>query len=206
LNWINALATDDGRFRILDTHGHLLRGSMRVEGNDFRGWGIDFAAYGAEYYSGALTWLWVDGRVRGRSTLTGRWGTEWGDYGTFFFVYRESAPAELGPLAGVWEVWENPSAAHGVWTFDLSGRLEGQDDQGCFQNGRLTPVGDGSRLYAVELTVTRCSVAGSYRGLASRELGDWPQIVKISVDDSEASIDTGPLGTGHALHFEIVPY
>ena len=191
-DYLTALVSEDGRFRVIGENGHLLSGSLQTDGDTFYGNGVDFAASGIEYFSGPTTALFVQGSVLERNVLEGRWGTEWGFYGYFSFIYGQETyekPISLDLLAGVWPSYYGESI-EGVWTIEADGRFNGQDQSGCLQSGHLALIDDRFSMLEVELTVTGCELAGSYTGLAYREeLVDWwDETITLSVDDGQQAL------------------
>lgn len=185
-----ALVSEDGRFRIIDANGHVLAGGLGTTGNVFHGGGTDFAATGIEYFSGPTTSMFVEGTIAERDTWEGRWGTEWGFYGYFTFEYVGGIyerPTTLADLSGVWPLAVNYAGVphEGAWTVEPDGRFDGQDDNGCLQSGQFSVVDERYSLFAVDVSVTGCDLAGSYTGLALYEdLVDlWEKSVTVSVDD-----------------------
>lgn len=194
-DYLTALVSEDGRFRIIAENGRLLRGSLQTDGDTFYGTGVDFAASGGEYFSGPTTGLFVQGSVLERSVFEGRWGTEWGSYGYFSFDYGQETyekASSLDALAGVWLSFYGGSI-EGVWTIEPDGRFNGQDQSACLQSGHFALIDDRFSMLEVELTVTGCELAGSYTGLAFREkLVDWRDAaITLSVDDGQQGLHIG---------------
>ncbi len=191
-DFVTALVSEDGRFRIIGEGGHLLRGSLQTDGDTFNGDGVDFAKEGIEYFSGPTTHLFIAGSVEERSLLEGRWGTEWGFYGYFSFDYGQETYDKPTPLDSLAGVWQSPHGAsiEGVWTIEPDGRFHGQDQSGCFQSGKFALIDERYSVLEVELTVTGCVLAGTYTGLAYREdLVDlWDKSITLSVDDGEQAL------------------
>jgi hypothetical protein len=197
-NFVTALVTEDGLFRIDAGDHHLLSGSLRMDGDTFNGHGVDFAGAGTEYFSGPTTSLFVQGSVKERSELDGRWGTEWGSFGYFSFYYGEDAyekPSTLEALAGVWPSiyndYINPiDSVDGTWTIEPDGQFNGQDEKGCLHSGQFALIDDRFSLLEVELTILGCDLAGYYTGLAYREeLVDWwDKAITLSVDDGQRAL------------------
>ena len=194
-DFATAMISEDGRFRILGEHEHVLAGVLQTRGDLFQGQGLDFARAGIEYFSGPSTGLWVAGRVSERQALQGRWGTEWGFYGYFTFEYEQAVherATSLAEFAGVWPLYAVYSENHveGTWTIEADGRFDGQDDMGCLQSGQFSLVDERYSIVAVQMTVTGCALAGSYSGLAQLEdLVDWWQkSITISVDNGSQAL------------------
>jgi len=190
-----AMISEDGQFRIIDENNHLLTGVLQTSGNRFTGGGIDIAPLGIEYFSGPSTNLFVVGSVDERNTLDGRWGTEWGNYGYFRFVYVQESyerPTPLADLAGVWPTSMTVSGqpVEGVWTIEPDGRFSGQDASGCLLSGQLSLIDDRYSIVAVQLDVTGCELTGSYAGLAQRDDPGEPagKAITVSVDDGTRSL------------------
>lgn len=193
-----AMVSEDGRFRVLGANEHLLAGALQTEGNLFRGDGIDFAPTGLEYFSGPSTSLFVEGTIAEGETLQGRWGTEWGSYGYFDFVYVQQSyerTTMLADLSGAWSLAVNYSAMphQGIWTIEPDGRFDGQDDAGCLQSGQFSLIDDRYSIFAVEFDVTGCDRAGSYSGLALYEdLVDWwEKSITVSADNGTRALRMG---------------
>lgn len=191
-DYVPALVSEDGRFRVFLDDGHTLAGTLGTRGNVFDGGGIDFAGAGKEYFSGPTTHLWVQGTMTERQAMEGRWGTEWGSYGYFRFAYQPQAyesGSSFDALVGVWPlVWRYlDQTSDGVWTIEPDGRFSGQDESGCLQEGRFSMIDDRYSLLAVELTISGCFLSGSYTGLAYREeLVDWWEAgITVSIDNGE---------------------
>ena len=192
---VTAMISEDGRFRIIAENEHLLAGELQTTRDLFRGWGIDFAPAGVEYFSGPTTNLFVEGLVAERQSLTGRWGTDWGFYGYFTFDYVQQAyerPTSLADLAGVRSSYATLSGApvEGSWTIEADGRFNGQDNRGCLQSGQFSLIDDRYSIVSVQLTVMACELAGSYGGLAQLEdLVDWwDTAITVSVDDGARAL------------------
>lgn len=191
-DFVTALVSEDGRFRIIGEGGHLLRGSLQTDGDTFNGSGLDFAKEHVEYFSGPTTYLFVAGSVEERSLLEGRWGTEWGFYGYFSIDYSQETydqPTSLDELAGVWPSHYGASV-EGVWTIEPDGRFNGQDQSGCLQSGQFALIDERFSILEVVLTVTGCALAGSYTGLAYQEdlVDRWDKAITLSVDDGEQAL------------------
>jgi hypothetical protein len=192
---VTAMISEDGRFRIIAENEHLLAGELQTTRDLFRGWGIDFAAAGVEYFSGPTTNLFVEGLVAERQSLAGRWGTEWGFYGYFTFDYVQQTyerPTSFTDLAGVWPTYATFSGVpvEGSWTIEEDGRFNGQDDRGCLQSGQFSLIDNRYSIVSVQLTVMACELAGSYSGLAQLEdLVDWGDTaITVSVDDGARAL------------------
>jgi hypothetical protein len=194
-DFVTAFVTEDGRFRFDAGNHHLLSGALRTDGDTFYGTGVDFAATGTEYLFGPTTSLFVQGSVKERSELNGRWGTEWGSYGYFNFQYGEDAydePSSLDALAGVWQsiYHDGVDGLDGVWTIEPDGQFNGQDQKGCLYSGQFALIDDRFSLLEVELMILGCDLAGSYTGLAfRREFVVWPgESITLSVDDGQRAL------------------
>ena len=197
-DFVTAMISEDGRFRMLADNEHLLAGELQTAGDLFMGVGIDFAPAGVEYFSGPTTNLFVEGLIAERQKLEGRWGTEWGHYGYFTFDYVQPSyerPTPLADLAGVWlssaTVMGMPVA--GAWTIESDGRLNGQDERGCLYSGQFSLIDDRYSIVSAQVTVTACGFAGSYSGLAQREdLVDWwEKAITVSIDDGARALRVG---------------
>ena len=183
------MVAEDGRFRIVAHNGHLLSGSLQMNGDTFYGVGVDFATTNIEYFSGPTTGLQVEGSLSERSVFAGSWNTEWGFYGKFGFEYRQELyeiRSSFDALAGVWSSYHGDSI-EGVWTVETDGRFNGQDDSGCLLSGYFALIDERYSLVDVELTITDCELASTYSGLAYRQnLVDWWEAaIELSVDDGE---------------------
>ena len=192
---VTAMISEDGRFRIVAENGHLLAGELQTTRDLFRGSGIDFAPAGTEYFSGPTTYLFVEGLVAERQSLTGRWGTEWGSYGYFTLDYVQQIyerPTPLADLAGVWSSYATLSQApvEGSWTIEADGRFSGQDTLGCLASGQFSLIDDRYSIVSVQLTVMACEFAGSYSGFAQLEdLVDWRDTaITVSVDNGNRAL------------------
>ena len=192
---VTAMISEDGRFRIIAENEHLLAGEWQTTRDLFRGWGLDFAAAGVEYFSGPTTSLFVEGLVAERQSLNGRWGTEWGFYGYFTFDYVQQTyerPTALADLAGTWSSYATLSGApvEGSWTVEADGRFDGQDGRGCLQSGQFSLIDDRYSIVSVQLTVMACDFAGSYSGLAQLEdlVDGWDTSIMVSVDNGARAL------------------
>jgi hypothetical protein len=197
-DFVTAMVSEDGRFRILAYSEQLLAGVLGTTGDLFDGTGTDFAPVGIQYFSGPTTDLFVQGRIDERQKLVGRWGTEWGNYGTFSFEYvgdNYERPTPLADLAGAWPLATNylGQSHMGIWTVEPNGRFDGQDDIGCLYSGQFSLVDERYSILAVELGVTGCDLAGSYNGLALYEdlIDWWEKGMTVSVDDGTRALRIG---------------
>jgi hypothetical protein len=187
-----ALVSNDGRFRVFpfnSSESHLLSGTLRTDERNFQGSGLDFAQQGVEYFSGGATDLWIDGAIRARQSLDGRWGTEWGGYGYFTLSYTVAyeIPSSFERLAGDWG-WYGETNPHGgqvTWTIEASGRISGQDTTGCDYAGQLGIIDPRYNVYELTVTIAGCEMGGDYSGLASRTAGPFEDVLHVSVDDGD---------------------
>jgi hypothetical protein len=194
-SFVQAMVTEDGRFHIVVGDGRLLTGTLGTGGNLVDGHGIDYARDGFEYFSGPTTGLFVQGTVVERQKLQGRWGTEWGGYGYFDLDYLQEAyerPTPLADLAGAWPLYSNHTGipVEGVWTVEADGRFDGQDGAGCLYSGQFSLIDERFSIVAVDISLSGCSRAGTYTGLAYREdLVDWYEKgIVISVDNGKQAL------------------
>jgi len=192
---VAAMVSEDGRFRIITEDDHVLAGALATSGDSFNGSGLDFAPPGTEYFSGPSTEMFVTGRIAERQTFAGRWGTEWGGYGVFHFDYDREAherATSLADLEGVWPSYATHlgSPVAGVWTVEADGRFSGQDELGCLQTGQFSLIEERYNIVSVELAVSGCALAGTYSGLARRDIlvDWWEKGITVSVDDGSRAL------------------
>jgi hypothetical protein len=168
---------------------------MTTDGDLFLGIGVDIAPHGVEYFSGPTTSLFVQGAIAERQTLEGRWGTEWGDYGFFTFHYQQDLYERATPLEDLAGTWPSSttyfgSPTDGEWVIKTDGSFSGSDERSCVQSGRFSLIDGRYSVVAVDLAVTGCDLAGTYKGLAHREdLVDWwEKSIILSVDDGNRAL------------------
>jgi len=166
-----ALVDENGRFRFVSVDSEVqFSGNFVVTQNALTGDAMAFADTGVFWQDGtSATAVQITGTIAERNTMTGNWTTASGEFGTFEFFYDATfyeRASTLALLAGVWTVYDDLLNPIVTFTIEADGSFTGQNVQGCNSIGQFGLIDPGFNLYEVQSTISDCSIAGDYVGLA----------------------------------------
>lgn len=167
-----AMVDENGRFRLVSVDSAVqFSGNFLITGNALAGDAMAFADAGVVWLdSNSATPATFAGTIVERNTMTGNWSmTDSAEFGTFEFFYDPTfyeRAATLAMLAGLWTAYDELLNPVVTFTIAADGSFSGQNAQGCNSIGQFAVIDPGFNLYEVQSTISDCSIAGSYVGLA----------------------------------------
>lgn len=166
-----AMVDESGRFRFVSVDSAVqFSGNFVVTLNSMTGDAMAFADAGVFWLDGtSATPANFTGTVLEGDTMTGSWTTDSGEFGTFEFFYDPTfyeRAVTLAMLEAVWTGYDELLNPVVTFTVAADGSFTGQNAQGCNSIGQFTLVEPGFNLYEIQSTVSDCSIAGNYIGLA----------------------------------------
>lgn len=165
------MVDESGRFRFVSVDSAVqMSGNFIVAGSTLDGDGIAFADAGVFWLDAtSATPVTIAGTLDERSTMSGTWTTTSGESGSFDFQYDPTfyeRVSQLDQLAGSWisyDEFQNPEV---TFTIAADGSFNGQNTMGCNTLGQFGLIDSGFNLFEVQATISSCSLAGDYVGLA----------------------------------------
>ncbi|MDH4054079.1 MAG: hypothetical protein OEV58_01690 [Gammaproteobacteria bacterium] len=166
-----AMVDENGRFRFVSVDSAVqMSGNFSVALSVLNGDGTAFADAGVFWLdSTSATPVTIVGTLDGRSTMTGTWTTISGESGSFDFQYDPTfyeRASQLDQLAGSWISYDEFLNPEVTFTIAADGSFNGQNTMGCNSLGQFGLINSGFNLFEVQATISGCSLAGDYVGLA----------------------------------------
>ncbi len=166
-----AMVDENGRFRFVSIDSAVqMSGNFSISVNNLSGDGMAFADAGVVWLdSTSATVLTISGTIVGRSEMSGTWTTVSGESGSFEFFYdpifyERASPLNL--LAGSWIGYDELLNPEVTFTIAADGSFTGQNTMSCTSMGQFALISAAFNLYEVQSTISGCSLAGDYIGLA----------------------------------------
>ena len=160
-----------GRFRLVSVDSAVqMSGNLLITADTFTGDAMAFADTGVVWLDGnSATAVTLEGSITTQDSFAGTWTSTSGESGTFEFVYDGifyERAATLAQLAGSWIVYDDFANPQATFTILDDGSFTGQNTLGCTSAGQFAVIDTGFNLFEVQSTITGCSIAGDYIGLA----------------------------------------
>jgi hypothetical protein len=178
---IVALTAADGSFVFvsLDTFGPgtygQYSGTASIDVGQVTGTGQAYAAAGSTWSDGSsVAAVALTADVVEHSSMTGSLNAGAATSGTFELEYDPNyeRASSLDLLTGVWYVYNDLLNPIATFTFEPDGSFLGQSVSGCQSSGSASIIDATRNLYAWDVTIINCPIAGTYAGLGA--LGDAP--------------------------------
>jgi hypothetical protein len=187
---------EDGQFRLISADTLIqMSGTVTVAGSSLTGSGKAFASPGGNWPDGSTVGdVSLTATVAQRVSIIGAWSTTATESGTFELFYdslyeRDSA---LSLLDGLWTAYDDLGNPNVTFTIQNSGSFDGQNMQGCVSIGQFSIIDAEYDLYKIQSTVSGCTIAGDFTGLAVlADLAATNDALVFAVDNGIAAILLG---------------
>jgi hypothetical protein len=156
------------------TYGQF-SGTASIDVDQITGTGQAYAAPGTIWSDGStVATADLAATVVERLTMTGSLNAGPATSGTFALDYDANyeRASSLDLLTGVWYVYNDLLNPVATFTFETDGSFLGQSALGCQSSGSASIIDATRNLYAWDVTIINCPIAGTYAGLGA--LGDAP--------------------------------